>query len=92
MNEATLENFLARLYTDAQMQKRFLADPASEAQRAGLSPQNCAAVARINPIELRLAARSFAHKRRKRVSAPLPRGNLVRRWIAKIRKVARSSG
>jgi hypothetical protein len=89
MNEPPLESFLARLYTDPVMRARFLADPLSEAEQAGLSPAHRAAVLKIDPIELRLAARSFAHKRRKRAGIPPAPTTLVQRWIGKLRKSAR---
>jgi hypothetical protein len=89
MNEPPLESFLARLYTDPEMQARFLADPSTEAEHAGLSPAHRAAVLRIDPIELRLAARSFAHKRRKRAGITPSPTTVVQRWIGKLRKSAR---
>jgi hypothetical protein len=87
MSAVPLESFLARLYTNAEMRARFLADPAAEAGQAGLSPSDRAAVLQIDPIQLRLAARSFAHKRRKRAGAPPP-PTLVQRWIGRIRRSA----
>ena len=89
MNEPPLEGFLARLYTDPEMRARFLADPLSEAEQAGLSPAHRAAVLKIDPIELRLAARSFAHKRRKRAGILPAPTTVVQRWIGKLRKSAR---
>jgi hypothetical protein len=89
MNEPPLESFLARLYTDPAMRARFLADPSSEAEQAGLSLTHRAAVLKIDPIELRLATRSFAHKRHKRANIPPAPTTLVQRWIGKFRKSAR---
>jgi len=86
MSEPPLESFLARLYTDPEMRARFLDDPANEAQRAGLSALNCAAVVKINPVELRLAARSFAHKRNKRASRPSKSLTFWQRWTEKFRR------
>jgi hypothetical protein len=57
------ETFLARLYTDAPLRARFLADPRAEAKRQGLSDEECQALERIDRIGLELSARSFAHKR-----------------------------
>jgi uncharacterized protein len=56
---AALQMFLARLYTDADARTRFLADPEQVTREAGLPAE----VARINPEELQLAARSFEKKR-----------------------------
>jgi hypothetical protein len=57
------ETFLARLYTDAPLRKRFLAEPRAEAERHGLTAEECAALERIDRPGLEFAARSFAHKR-----------------------------
>jgi hypothetical protein len=57
------ETFLARLYTDAQLRGRFLADPRAEAERQRLTDEECQALERIDRTGLELSARSFAHKR-----------------------------
>ena len=57
------ETFLARLYTDAPLRARFLADPRAEAERHQLNAEECDALERIDRVGLRMAARSFAHKR-----------------------------
>jgi hypothetical protein len=57
------ETFLARLYTDAQLRARFLADPRAEAERQHLTDEECLALERIDRTGLELSARSFAHKR-----------------------------
>jgi hypothetical protein len=57
------ETFLARLYTDAQLRARVLADPRGEAERAQLTVEECAALERIDRVGLEMSARSFAHKR-----------------------------
>lgn len=59
-----LEAFLARLLTDPGLRERFLAAPSAVGEAAGLSPDECRAVAAIAPQDLHTAARSFAHKRR----------------------------
>lgn len=72
-----MEVFLARIYTDAETRTRFLADPVGEASRAGLCAEDQAAAARIDPASLRLAAGSFAHKRKAKAkgnSAPATEG------------------
>ena len=86
MSTPPLESFLARLYTDADMRARFLTDPAAEARQAGLSPTDRAAVLQIDPIQLRLAARSFAHKRHKRGNGRTNRSTMLQRWLEKLRK------
>jgi hypothetical protein len=63
MSSAALEAYLALLYTDTALRKRFLADPRSEAQRAGLSASEVAALANIDTVGLRMAAQSYARKR-----------------------------
>jgi hypothetical protein len=60
------EAFLARIYVDARARRRFLADPAAEARRAGLSAVEVAALERIDRAGLALAAEGYAHKRRTR--------------------------
>jgi uncharacterized protein (UPF0276 family) len=62
---SALQMFLARLYTDADARARFLANPEQATREAGLP----ADVARINPDELRLAARSFEKKRAAHLSS-----------------------
>jgi uncharacterized protein (UPF0276 family) len=57
------EAFLARLYTDAEARREFLADPEREALRAGLEPPPAAALRTLDAAGLELAARSFARKR-----------------------------
>jgi hypothetical protein len=84
MTKPPLESFLAQLYTDAEMRARFLANADSEARQAGLSPADRAAVLRIDPVQLRLAARSFAHKRRKRANGS-SRPTILGRWLKKFR-------
>jgi len=63
MNSATFEHFLATLYVDSAVRERFLADPHAEAARAGLSEEQCRALEAIDRVGLKMAARSFAHKR-----------------------------
>lgn len=79
----TLEAFLARLYTDAECRARFLHDRASETARAGLSAEDQTAALAIDATGLRLAARSFAHKRQKQQQrgAAAPVRSRWRRWL-----------
>jgi hypothetical protein len=63
------ETFLARLYTDATLRARFLAAPRTEAERYGLSAEECLALEQIDRTGLEMAARSFAHKRTLKASA-----------------------
>ena len=63
---APVERLLARLYTDERLLRRFLADPAALAREAGLSPEEAAAVTRIDLDDLALAAHGFARKRASR--------------------------
>ena len=59
-----LEALLARVYTDDQARARFVAAPVQEAIHAGLSPDAAGSMHPIDETGLRLAAASFAHKRR----------------------------
>ena len=63
MSSVSLEAYLARLYTDAIARQNFLAEPAGEAHRAGLSNADASALQAIDKAGLRLAATSFANKR-----------------------------
>jgi hypothetical protein len=73
------EAFLARLYVDGAIRARFLSDPAATASAAGLTAPECAALARIDRVGLRLAARSFEGKRADRARRA-PRPWWSRRW------------
>jgi hypothetical protein len=62
------ETFLAKIYVDADARRRFLADPRGEAVRAGLTPEECDALERIDREGLELAGMSFERKRGSRFS------------------------
>lgn len=66
LSPMSLEAFLARLYTDADLRARFLADPAGEARRAGLDEASAERLTHIDRAGLELAAHSFAAKRSKK--------------------------
>ena len=57
------ETLLARLYTEAPLRARFLANPRAEAERHQLNAEECDALERIDRVGLEMSARSFAHKR-----------------------------
>jgi hypothetical protein len=57
------EAFLVRLYTDATLRRRFLADARGEAARAGLGADEIEALVAIDRVGLALAAESYARKR-----------------------------
>lgn len=57
------EAFLARLYTDAKLRSRFLANPRAEGERNHMTGEECEALERIDRVGLEMSARSFAHKR-----------------------------
>jgi hypothetical protein len=71
------ESFLARLYVDRAARDRFLADPRGAATAAGLAADEIAAVVEIDRVGLELAAKSFAHKRRRQRKPVHP---VVRLW------------
>ena len=48
MSGSALESFLASIYVDSEARARFIADPAGEAKRAGLSPQECVVLTRLD--------------------------------------------
>lgn len=61
-----VQHYLARLYTDAALRARFLAQPYEEARAAGFDEERARELARIDPKGLTLAAKSFARKRNRR--------------------------
>jgi hypothetical protein len=63
MSAKSFEAFLARIYTDAGARAQFLSNPRGAAAAAGLAPEECDALARIDTAGLEFAARSFARKR-----------------------------
>jgi hypothetical protein len=73
--QADVERFLARLLTDPGLRERFLADRAGVAKDAGLSPEEADAMARMPSQDLRIAARSYQHKRNSKASRP------ARNWL-----------
>ena len=72
------EAFLARLYVDAELRGRFLADSRGAAAAAGLTGPEREALAGIDRVGLALAARSFEGKREAR--AGVARRGWRRRW------------
>lgn len=63
MNTATLESFLARLYTDDALRRDFLAQPQAVARAAGLDEATTEQLVAIDREGLQLAADSYARKR-----------------------------
>ena len=61
-----VEALLARLYSDAELRMRFLADPGDIAREAGLDANDAIAIVAIDREGLELAARSFDAKRASR--------------------------
>jgi hypothetical protein len=75
------EAFLARLYVDPATRAAFLADPRAAASH--LTPQELAALEKIDRVGLQLAADSFSHKRAAKASG-VRRGDwrdALRRWL-----------
>jgi hypothetical protein len=66
MSAQKLEAFLAKLYVDAQARSRFLADPHGEALSAGLTPNECVALEKVDLVGLELSTESLARKRASR--------------------------
>ena len=67
LTDPAFEEFFARVLVESADRERFLADPRSEALRAGLSVAQADALERIDREGLVMAARSFANKRAKRI-------------------------
>jgi len=70
MSAARFEAFLAKIYVDEKARARFLADPAYEAAKAGLTPLEVEAVERIDRVGLDLISKSLARKRLGRFRKP----------------------
>ena len=73
---ASLEMFLAQLYVDADLRRRFFRDPEAAARHAGLSDWECSEVAKVPALDLERAAGSFERKRevkrrRRRMGNPI---------------------
>jgi hypothetical protein len=60
------EALLARLFTDDAFRATFLASPEIVGREFGLDEATLASFAALDRVGLELAARSYAHKRRKR--------------------------
>ena len=65
MSTAKLEAFLALIYVDENAREKFLNDPEVEAQRAGLSTEECEAVKQIDRVGLELMATSVERKKQR---------------------------
>jgi len=72
MSTSAFETFLARIYVDSDARARFKADPFAEASHAGLSPDECAAIMKIDWVGLELASLSFAKKRHAKARSTRP--------------------
>ena len=83
MSAQRLEAFLATLYVDEEARSRFLADPGSQALRAGLSEEECTSLTKIDAVGLELAAHSYAHKRDGR---PV-KSSAWRRWLTRLGRI-----
>jgi len=84
MTSPKFEAFLAQLYVDAGFRARFLADPQGLGAGAGLSEAECEALGKIDREGLRMAAASFAAKR-KPLRKPAPLMRPVQRLISALR-------
>jgi hypothetical protein len=58
-----VESFLAKLYTDESFRRAFMGAPMEFALRSGLEEKDAVSVARINLVDLALAAESYQRKR-----------------------------
>lgn len=80
MSTLRFERFLARLYTDADLLRRFLADPMSTAARHGLDDTERSWLRDVDRAGLVFANESFG---RKRASRPQP---WLRRLFSALRR------
>lgn len=63
MHTHEIEFFLAKLYTDEALLKRFVENPSAALVGYGLSEESIGYLLQINLQDLMLAARSYSHKR-----------------------------
>lgn len=66
MSTLRFERFLARLYTDAELLQRFLADPVNTAARHGLDDTERSWLRDVDRVGLVFANESFGRKRASR--------------------------
>jgi hypothetical protein len=87
MSARAFEAFLTRIYVDAGARARFKASPRAEAQRAGLSEDECVSLENMDWAGLEMAARSFANKRHSKLkrNRVLPFRDRLRRLLANLR-------
>jgi hypothetical protein len=79
MSTVRFERFLARLYTDADLLRRFLADPMTTAARFGLDDTERSWLRDVDRAGLVFASESFGRKRASR------RQPLLRRFLTVFR-------
>jgi len=85
MSSPAFEAFLARLYTEDDLRRRFVASPSSVANESGLSNEEQRALEAIDRDGLIVAARSYAQKRRRKLNLGNGRMSLSpRTHIAKL--------
>lgn len=63
MSMHEVEFFLAKLYTDELLLKRFVANPSTELSNHGLSDASIEYLSQLDLQDLMLAADSYSHKR-----------------------------
>lgn len=73
MSTLRFERFLARLYTDADLLRRFLADPMTTAVRHGLDGRERSWLRDVDRAGLAFANESFSRKRASRRRSRLQR-------------------
>ena len=66
MSSSQFEAFLARIYVDDDARAAFLADPRTEAAKAGLTDHEAESLTKIDRVGLDLFAQSLERKRRHR--------------------------
>ena len=79
MNLETLQDFLARVYTDSELRKAFCNDGQATARHFGFDPKNASTLSAISARQVNFFAHSLIRKRLTAVAALLP---LTRRALA----------
>lgn len=89
MGAREFEIFLTRIYMDVAAREAFKANPRGQALRAGLSEEESTALENTDWVDLELAARSYAHKRRSKLKRAQARSIFPcwRTFCAALRKI-----
>lgn len=87
MTSSSLEIFLARLYTDEVALQQFLIHPSEYASQAGLDNTEIAALSEMDFSGLKMAAASYAAKRKQHRQSRSPIYGPLLSWLKTLRRM-----